>query len=298
MGLREKEKDRFAALLTIALDGQDPQGECLSDGEFAALLDGRVDPRQRNNLLTHIDGCDSCFKIWVDWERGQPAKKSAWPRYAAGVGIAVSACLVLFIVHMWFPPDHDIHTLLDNGFKIVHQELPVQKKLPSLPWNREKTGYGFGPSVPNTLQNRAFGAGFWRGHIALFRENNSKTVPEFLLPPPNDEGVTWSENEAAPYFELGRWCSLVQAASLYPMILSEAFWQDQTRVFKEIQEKISQKEQQERDMVVAARLKAIGFQLKKVGENVSTRKHRKKIAGEINILIDLLSPQKPAETGS
>lgn len=313
MGIEEKEKDRFAALLAVSLGERQKGGECLTDGEFAALLDGRLDPEKRNKLLAHIDTCDSCFRIWVDSQGAMLTKKSVWRRYAPALSIAVSACLLFLLVQLWqapgglrtllpggrhaLPPG-GLHAMLDKGFSIVQEELPARQKLPPLPWDRERTGYGFGPSPADTIKNRAFGAGIWMGRGTLLKGGTPKALPDFLLPAARENELTWPETESASYFELGRWCSLVRAASLSPVILSERFWKDQTRAFEGILEEISGKGQEESDEVVIARLKAIGLQLESAGENFSNRNLRKKIAGEITILIDLLSPRKPAGTGS
>ncbi len=292
----EKEKNVSAALLTLALDQKEAGGRCLSDAEFAALVDGRVTPEARNKLLAHIDGCDACYGIWVDSAWSHPGEKSAWPRYATGLGISVSACLIFYFAQIWQSPVN-IHSLVDNGFRIVQEEVPLKETLPPLPWDLERAGYGFGPSASDTMENLAFGAGVWMGRDTISNDRTPKALPEFLLPPASGGERTWSETKSAPYFELGRWCSLVRAASVASVILSEAFWKDQVLAFEKIREEIAGSNQVKKSGVVNARLKAIASQLEKAKENNWNRNQRKKIAGEINVLIELLSPRRPAGTG-
>lgn len=296
MGIDEKGKNAFAALLTLALDQdqsdqREARGECLSDAEFAALMDGRVAPDVRNKLLAHIDGCDACYKIWVNSECARPSGKNPWQRYAAGLGIAVSACLIFCLVQIWQSPD--IHSLVDNGFRVVQGELSLEEALPTLPWELERTEYGFGPSPSDTIEKIAFGAGLWMGRDTISNPKTSKELPEFLLPSAGGGKPVWPETTSAPYYELGRWCSLVRAASISSAIFSEHFWKDQVLAFGEIREEITGGNQDKKNGVVTARLKAIGAGLEKATENNWNRTQRKKIVREINVLIDLLSPRRP-----
>lgn len=54
----------------------------------------------------------------------------------------------------------------------------------------------------------------------------------------------------------------------------------------------------EKDDILLTRLETIALKLKETRKHPSPPNHGKKLAGEINILIDLLSPGKPLGAGS
>ncbi len=291
MAFEDNEKDRLSALLAVALDEREAGGECPDSGRFAALMDGRLSPEERGRLLAHIDGCDACFRIWVDLRGAASAQKPLWQRYLPGIAVAACACLIFFMVQARLIQDAP-HALLDNGYKTAKIRLLPGKGHAHLPWEKESGVYGFGPRIPSPPGKRAFGAGLWMGRRAL-SGGGPGTPPDFLLPPETGGGGTWAETKYAPFYELGRWCKLVRRASLSPVIFSEAFWDQQIRAFEGIHDGISSGNLKQPDRVTAERLRKIGLHLNKGTEMFSKRTHRKRMAAEIGILVELLSPRKP-----
>lgn len=311
MAFKQKKNNRFAALVTLALDGQEQpdNGECLSDSAFAALMDGRTTSEERSRLLAHIDGCDACFRIWVDTNQPVFPRKSAWRRYFPGMAVAASVCLLMVLFHIWQSPDirhspersTSPESLVDNGLKFLQQKYPGQgASLSQLPWEREKAGYGFAPSPSNAMENRAFGAGLWMGKQALSSSPAPAELPLFLKLSSKAEPITWSGTRFAPYYELGRWCSLVKAALLISQPLPEQFWKGQNQALEKMLGKISSeisRPGKAKNNVLAARLETISLQLKNIPNFSPKSSHRKKLAAEIDILTTLLSPDKPSGNG-
>ena len=84
---------------------------CPSPEELAALAEGRLDERRREEVEAHLEGCRDCFEVLVGAARFQleegPAEVSApmvrfparrWPRYAAALAAAAALLLAVAVL--------------------------------------------------------------------------------------------------------------------------------------------------------------------------------------------------------
>ncbi len=84
---------------------------CPSPEELAALAEGRLDERRREEVEAHLEGCRDCFEVFVGAARFQleegPAEGSApvarfparrWPRYAAALTAAAALLLAVAVL--------------------------------------------------------------------------------------------------------------------------------------------------------------------------------------------------------
>jgi len=69
---RKYRDDRMKALLVLAgigeadVNGQSVPGQCASEEAIAALVEGKLDKKNRKSLLEHIDACPSCYQLWLE----------------------------------------------------------------------------------------------------------------------------------------------------------------------------------------------------------------------------------------
>ena len=71
-----------------------------SDLEIAKLIDGTVNPAEKEKILSHIDGCEECFEVYGEvlkfMESERDRKKKVWLPLAAAV--LICALLLPFIL--------------------------------------------------------------------------------------------------------------------------------------------------------------------------------------------------------
>lgn len=129
---------------------------------------------------------------------------------------------------------------------------------------------GFDAGNRDAPAYRAFGAGMWVGVQTLKIRTpevsrSPKTVaPAFLSPGwpdnPETEPDKWAEMpEWAAYFEMGRWCFLLQVICLSGTEMTDEFWKEQRYILHQIQKDFTEhaRKTEEDAMFVNDRLRKI-----------------------------------------
>lgn len=221
-----------------------------------------------------------------------------WERAAAGFAFAVAACLVLFL-NFYIPP---VENLIAESYKTAFtQEMTFRHdnlgKVLSFPWEKSGQAYGFSPSGQPDPGSRAFGSGLWSGSQELPKLKKTTPMPDFLSSKWKDETGTkannWSETPWAHYFSMGQWCFLLRAVCMSDTDILPAFWDQQNLILKQIQKHFEKNGEDAR--IVSQRLGNIKSVLEKLNRNSPGKKQRRKIASELAMLIEYLSPQRIPE---
>ncbi|MBF0181589.1 MAG: hypothetical protein HQM03_16325 [Magnetococcales bacterium] len=203
--MNEEPGGQLAVLLTLAA-GQEMPGEgetCPGAERFVALREGSLSSKDRQALLTHLDRCFDCHRLWlrgaahladaasadnvIDFTR-RPA-----PRFAAIATFALAASLLLVIVR-WNPFAPDPAGMLTVAYRsaIVQGVRPFEgSAVPA-------TALGFAPTPGPAPMRRAFLEGVDAGRKLL--SGQAETAPPAM------------ERGAELYYQLGRWTLLLQSA--------------------------------------------------------------------------------------
>jgi hypothetical protein len=265
-------------------------------------------------VLEHLDTCPTCYRQWLalssavesEFRKPSPAdylslfrvvkqKKPA----AAAIALATAACLVLFL---WLSDlkGPEVAGLINESFQtaLLQKETLQKDSLKdalALPWEKGDAGYSFGGQESISPPSRAFGAGLWAGRQALVQKEEFPSLPGAFRPTSQGKdairGNEWSKTPYAPYFYMGRWGLLVRSVCLSGAQLPPAFWEQQRRISRRMQEDFRNRPQGEVEagMVNAAlaRLKPI---LEERGRDFPGKRKCRKISSEMGRLIDKLSP--------
>ena len=224
--------DEFQVRMALALTTPRKRSACPSDEDLAAMVDNRLDARQRNAILEHISGCDDCYDVWRNasmqaQEDGtaDQAPRSIYSnrRLRAAVSILVAACLVIFVTRFLLVDRSREDLSMAKAFDTY---LRFQPAMPSarldlvlrLPWTVPQHTYGFADDSTAQPQRLAFGAGLWVGRQLLAAESDAENMPAFLSSATyagGDEDA-WPQTQYAPYYYLGQWCVLVKSICTGP----------------------------------------------------------------------------------
>lgn len=130
---RKATDESLGRALAKALAEAKAPGKCLSDEDFAELLDGTKPEDERESLLAHLASCDDCLARYtvaagLHVPQATTGRRS-WYRYAAGL-TAVAAVLVAVIMarHQTVPETAKNRQLAGGG---TVQTAPATGKLPS-----------------------------------------------------------------------------------------------------------------------------------------------------------------------
>ncbi|MDK9708033.1 MAG: hypothetical protein OEL83_13405 [Desulforhopalus sp.] len=136
----EKKAAKARVLLTLAATGEKVHGPCLSDGEMAALVDGRSagQGRELPELRAHLADCRKCYAEWL-FLKG--AHKQAVPRGRLyhlsrfrklsyiGTALAAAASIAIYL-------------------NVVDMEMAVVEKVPMPPVILHDKNIAPVPSIP------------------------------------------------------------------------------------------------------------------------------------------------------
>lgn len=224
--------DEFQVRMALALTTPQRRSACPSDDDLAALVDNRLDARQRDAILEHISGCTDCYDVWCHasmqaHEDGtaDQAPRSIYSnrRLRAAVSILVAACLVIFVTRFLLVDRSREDMSMAKAFDTY---LRFQPAMPSarldqvlrLPWTVPQRSYGFADTLAVQPQRLAFGAGLWVGRQLLAAESDAEKMPAFLSSATDAGGNedAWPQTQYAPYYYLGQWCVLVKSICTGP----------------------------------------------------------------------------------
>lgn len=304
--LREKE-DQLIVDLVLSVRETIDAGPCPDPNDFAAFIDGTIEPEKRKELVAHLNACQECYNDWlaVSSVVAEPKIRNVFnefkltltdfmnrfsiPKPALNYGIATAAavCLVLFF---WASRSPDLSDLMTkaytpNVFAGISVSDLQSNNMHILPWERSEITFGFAPLHQYDLDAAlAFGAGLWSARHDL--AGASKT------PPPDFVAKAWQDTQWAVDYWLGRWSYLLHAVALSDEALAHAFWQQQIAILNQVQEKytVAHKKDEEAIRVVNVRLNRIKSILNKSTEGALSQENRGNISAELDLLIEFLSP--------
>ena len=104
--IRKKRERRAAALIALALEKEAGCGNCLTDEEMAALVEGNCAAAEKERIWSHLSACSRCYEQWYSLksEENRPEKKGALISLGrrknlmlAGSALAAAASVALFL---------------------------------------------------------------------------------------------------------------------------------------------------------------------------------------------------------
>lgn len=204
---------------------------------------------------------------------------------------AVAVCLIIW---MALPGAAGrLEKMIDQSYQAGYfHQMNLAAGQYQLPWETPVAGYGFAGGSEPTDASRAFGAGLWTGRRMLQKTEATSPMPDFLTPIMGQnsyETKTWSDTQWNPYYQMGKWCFLIYAASHGNQCAPVSFWGDQMEIVKQLREVYTEAIHKgtESGGVVAASLTALASEFTELKEK--NHKSTKKIAFEIRNLIVYLS---------
>lgn len=298
-------EERQAVL--VALDAAAPtdKSDCPSDLTLAAFIDKRLNDEERNAVLDHLDACPECYEKWllVAETKADASQKVVrfWKSPLLGVAVALAASLVIFINIYSRKPELD--QMLSDTFKAASQQKPiVAADNPMLPWEQPSPVFGFSSPQRTSDVHRAFGAGLWRGKQELDPRSPESPAPVFLTPSWNGqsalEGQKWTDTTAAVFYHLGRQSWLLRAVCHSNHPVSMDFWQKQVSIVEMLRQDLDaiSAETMTDKSWVTAKLAKIQAGLETIAKSPQIhRKNYRKLADDLDALIDLLSPKRISE---
>ncbi|MEE4358196.1 MAG: hypothetical protein V2I97_17125 [Desulfococcaceae bacterium] len=314
---KEARSDDFRILKEKTEDGAHPSPEMLYD-----YVLGWSDEKDTERVMDHIAFCGICAKEVMqiravendaDGEKTVSEKIFSWKKIwkktrerlqsyrftplqlipAAAVGMA--ACL---LVWLWGDrPVSRLDKMISRSYHLEFlQAVPDGNIL--LPWEKADTAYGF--TSPHSLSEAsgAFGAGLWTGRQILGKSELSE-MPEFLTPGWQKRGAEeWTETPWDVYFQMGKWCLLLNSLSSSAENIPASFWEKQVETvdyiltkYESAKEKGAENPKIVRDTLNTVREACIQLKTQPEGKKI-----RKKLAYELENLITYISPKQIPES--
>ncbi|MCP4353958.1 MAG: zf-HC2 domain-containing protein [Desulfobacterales bacterium] len=291
--------DRMQVLLALAVQEEKPAEPCPSDEQLAAFIDGRLNADERKDILKHLNTCSPCYRQWMDISsvleqehapEPLPRIYHIWKQASNSLAFAMAACLALFLT-FYIPP---LENLLTESYQTAFtQEMSFRHdnldKALRFPWEESGQTYRFSPSDRSDPSYRAFGAGLWSGRQEFSKGKKTTPMPVFLSSKWKDQtGINQdnrTETQWAVYFSMGRWCFLLRTVCVSDTDILPAFRDQQHIILKEFQKYF------EKNRIVSQRLGNIKSVLENSQDSIG-KKQRRKIASEIVMLMEYLSPQQ------
>jgi len=218
--------DKNKVLLALNLTEPAIQTRCPSDEKLAALADKRLDKKEKDELLKHLNSCSKCYRQWLEISSDQQAKTSH-KLSRQGIfktsGITAAAMCLAFLLFSTALHQPEMGGLLDSSYKTAfNNQLSLKgiekNELPVLPWESEiKRSL---PYKAGSDASKAFIAGFISGRNELKSglKNNTSAAGK------------WNNTEWAPCFFLGRWCVLLQSVCRSEQDIPVSFWKQQQNI--------------------------------------------------------------------
>ncbi len=302
-----EDEDRILGLLAISSHKPADKGACPSAEDLDDFNRGVSEPRKREEILAHLDACPTCYNEWLALPPPEPWYHGLAPRYHKiteaclsflnklahthmnRVFYVVAVAMVIFLMtSLTYFSRQD---RLENRIASCYQEISA-REIPfshyPLPWEGQKTSFGFTGSSRYTPDSRAFGAGMWTGRQRL--QASQVSMPDFLTPAWNDprntiKGNKWSDTRYERYFLLGQWSVLVRMICLSDSEISKALWEDQVEILDKLKQEFKEAG------FVNSKLRRIQSVLKNSGTGDLSEKQRYDIGTEIYALAERLSPR-------
>ncbi len=262
------QKERLRALVALAVQPlATPLDEHPPAEELAAFGEGRLEPADRERILTHLDACSDCYEEWlavthildarpvpVQQDVSKPpapilqvarpmpiadiARSRRWRRRAwigSGAGLALAACLALAVLVPW-RNDSGLPALLETAYEAAQAgSTPALREAAArqaLPWEAPTRTYGFS-ATEATAAARAFATGLWEGRTLLAGASRSTPPPALSPPTPAAE---WAD-----YTLLGHWVILLQTVCKTPQADSPAFWDRQRAIAVALRDRLARR---------------------------------------------------------
>ncbi|MFT5697687.1 MAG: hypothetical protein ACI8ZB_000541 [Desulforhopalus sp.] len=108
-------KDTLTGLVALSADKAPLKRECFSAEEFAVLIEGKISPEQRQELMEHLGHCEICYNQWlaIKSETQSTAASKIFPilpkklyKYV-GSSLAIAASVVVFL-NVYTPPVKEV----------------------------------------------------------------------------------------------------------------------------------------------------------------------------------------------
>lgn len=285
--------DELSVKIALAVGRPDAPGDCPSDLELAALIDGRVDDHQQAALWEHLDACDDCYQTWllatedIDPEHSFPRATHPKSRLYIFSGMAAAAMLAFLMLYLNWPallgtdPGARVASAYDE-FMDGRPTSEAQKfaETVPLPWQHSDQTYGFNQGSGNEPANLAFGAGLFAGRKRLVDSDTEDILPAFLSSAPYADGASnaWHKTAYNDFFQLGKWCLLLVAACQSPSdTLPNGFWEQQNQIAADFKEAFQSKSHDDANYRIA--VSGIGLIEKNLIEMNATLKKKRTCMG-------------------
>ncbi|MEE9356313.1 MAG: hypothetical protein V3U75_12045 [Methylococcaceae bacterium] len=229
------------ALIALAItERPKPSEDPPSDEDIAALVEHRLSPEQRKEILEKLDCHPDAYQDWLTLaaEYEQQATRQTASHHKrlapwAWATAALAAGIVIFVIWFGLQRDPPIEAWLAQNFEEIAERPQSPDTVIPLPWPKEPPKYGFSDSGENQIDKRAFGAGYWYGWQELLGNPNNAEIPDFLAPErktDREPREIWLTSKSAEYFRLGEWVVALKSACLPGYIFPSDFWKRQLSI--------------------------------------------------------------------
>ncbi|HHJ38535.1 MAG: hypothetical protein AXA67_08210 [Methylothermaceae bacteria B42] len=216
-----QEMEKLSATCGLAATRpNDPAGECPPDAVMAAFLEHRLDQRGKKKMLTHLNRCEDCYRLWVEtslllheeapesaattpsqvkekrpslWDKMRGWLPAAPVLVPALAGAALTVAVVAVLVNR---PDSQLQqpTLI----ALIENHPGAEKLAAQLPEPWEGTPLAF-DSESYSAAERAIAAGIWETKHRL--ADGQAPLPGIL----EGDLTQWRQADLKPYYQLGQW---------------------------------------------------------------------------------------------
>ena len=157
--LKNDRDEAIGKALAATIVEQEVIGECLSDEEMAAIIDGNLTDPDRDPLMKHLSSCKTCFTLFsmskrhVRMQTIQP-QRNRFLLPSAAIAIAALLALILKISFQGNTPDKPV-TVAENRPSVTNSQkqttIPSPVAAPTLPGGGVATVY-LPPSAAETVR--------------------------------------------------------------------------------------------------------------------------------------------------
>jgi len=286
---------------------------CPDPEQLAALVDNRLQPAERLQLLVHLDDCPECYHQWLALAaetsppsarttKGGISSKAAYlhsKNVRRFLPLAVAASLLLIMWHIFLAAPATNKKISGAYETAILTGIEALQKVPPkalrFSWERPALQYGFGPAATGTEGSKAFAAGLWHGRKALQPGVAHPPLPEFLAPVRSDTGQvrSWENTEWKTYHLAGKWSILLRTVCLARAPVPAAFWQEQKEIASQLAAQLAERHSTETEGVAIQKaLKQLIRLLAAIDTKVPTDRTVADISRELAYLIELSSPRR------
>ncbi len=299
----KKNKDRDAALLTLAVQEKRKKNACPDISELAAFVDTRHSQDERIAMLEHLDACSDCYQVWLELCVEKERKKNLWPRISAFGSVAAAVLILIFWYSAIFLPGKS--DMLKKSFQMAAPGIVALDSKSDMawgfPWEEDHQRYGFADKAAITNDSLAFGAGLWDARMQLGIKGSQAQVPTFLRNQEKSDTSLqegWRKTQWEDYYQLGRLTFLLKAVCSLSLDMPRAFWKNQDENFKNLM--ISIEEKEIGSVIVKGpmgkSIDSVIGNLKLLSLGKEKTQSMRKMVKDLNVIIALLGPDHPPMT--